>query len=82
MNKSIAVTELVTPPLEGLILPGITRDSVLTLAREHVSGVKKLAHLPDNLVVTERSVSMKEVKDAAANGQLVEMFGSGSFPSC
>lgn len=25
--------ELVTPPLDGLILPGVTRDTVLTLAR-------------------------------------------------
>jgi branched-chain amino acid aminotransferase len=27
------VTELVTPPLDGTILPGVTRDSVLALAR-------------------------------------------------
>ena len=26
--------ELITPPLNGLILPGITRDSILTLARQ------------------------------------------------
>ena len=26
--------ELVTPPLSGSILPGVTRDTVLTLARE------------------------------------------------
>jgi branched-subunit amino acid aminotransferase/4-amino-4-deoxychorismate lyase len=33
----IIVKELVTPPLEdGLILPGVTRDSILTLAREWV----------------------------------------------
>ncbi|KAJ7806499.1 branched chain amino acid aminotransferase [Mycena leptocephala] len=53
-------TELVTPPLDGMILPGVTRDSVLTLAREH------------------RGVTMKEVKEAAAAGRLVEMFGAGT----
>jgi branched-chain amino acid aminotransferase len=26
--------ELITPPLDGTILPGITRDSILTLMRE------------------------------------------------
>ena len=26
--------ELVTPPLDGTILPGVTRDSILTLCRE------------------------------------------------
>ena len=35
--------ELITPPLEdGLILPGITRDSILTLCREWVSSTIKL----------------------------------------
>ena len=26
--------ELITPPLDGTILPGVTRDSILTLTRE------------------------------------------------
>lgn len=72
------VLELVTPPLDGIILPGITRDSVLALAREHVSGKKRLAGLPDNLKVSERAVSMKEVKEASLSGELVELFGSGT----
>jgi len=70
--------ELVTPPLDGMILPGVTRDSVLTLAREHLSGVKRLPDLPENLVVSERTVTMKEVKEAAHEGRLVEMFGAGT----
>ncbi|KAJ7225761.1 branched-chain amino acid aminotransferase II [Mycena pura] len=70
--------ELVTPPLDGMILPGVTRDSVLTLAREHLSGVKRLPDLPENLVVSERTVTMKEVKEAANEGRLVEMFGAGA----
>ncbi|KAJ7130113.1 branched-chain amino acid aminotransferase II [Mycena crocata] len=71
-------TELVTPPLDGMILPGVTRDSVLTLAKEHVSGAKRLPELAEKLIVSERSVTMKEVKAAAAAGRLVEMFGAGT----
>ncbi|KAF5355941.1 hypothetical protein D9756_004269 [Leucocoprinus leucothites] len=69
--------ELVTPPLDGMILPGVTRDSVLSLARSHANGTQKF-ELPDKMVVTERSVSMKEVKAAAENGSLVELFGAGT----
>ncbi|KAL6304252.1 branched-chain amino acid aminotransferase II [Sparassis latifolia] len=71
-------TELVTPPLDGMILPGVTRDSVLSLARWHASGQAKIADLPDDLVVSERSVSMKEVKEAEKTGTLVEFFGTGT----
>ncbi|KAF5313266.1 hypothetical protein D9619_003315 [Psilocybe cf. subviscida] len=70
--------ELVTPPLDGMILPGITRDSVLALAREHISGKNALPNLPKNLTVSERPVTMKEVKDASLAGNLVEMFGAGT----
>lgn len=75
----LVATELVTPPLDGMILPGVTRDSVLALAREHASGKTKLANLAEKLIVSERSVTMKEVKAAAAAGRLVEMFGAGGF---
>ena len=73
------MTELVTPPLDGIILPGVTRDSVLALAREHASGKAPLKDMPGGkFVVNERAVTMKEVKEAAANGQLVEFFGTGA----
>ena len=75
-HQRVAI-ELVTPPLDGMILPGITRDSVLTLAREHNQGIKKLPGLPDRLVVTERPVKMTEVKEASESGKLVELFGAG-----
>jgi branched-chain amino acid aminotransferase len=71
--------ELITPPLDGMILPGVTRDSVLTLAREHVSGKKKLPGLPDGLVVSERPITMSEVAEASKSGDLVELFGAGSL---
>ena len=72
--------ELITPPLDGMVLPGVTRDSVLSLARNHVSGNQKVPGLPSNLVVNERQITMNEVKIAAQNGQLVELFGAGMLP--
>ena len=42
--------ELVTPPLDGLVLPGVTRDSVLKLAREF-----------GDMKVSERHLSFDEV---------------------
>lgn len=74
------VTELVCPPLDGLILPGVTRDSVLSLARDHVSGKALLEGLPDQgkFVVSERPVTMGEVKQAAQDARLLEFFGTGT----
>lgn len=58
--------EVVTPALEGSILPGITRNSVIQLLKHW--GVK----------VTERKVSVKELYDAHAAGKLEEAFGTGT----
>ncbi|HMM19654.1 MAG TPA: branched-chain amino acid aminotransferase [Selenomonadales bacterium] len=58
--------EIVTPALNGSILHGITRDSVLQLARDW--GVK----------VTERRIAIDEVFEAHAKGELEEVFGSGT----
>ncbi|KAI0733068.1 branched-chain amino acid aminotransferase II [Fomitopsis betulina] len=51
--------ELATAPLDGMILPGVTRDSVLTLAREHASGQSNIEGLPDKLRISERAIPMK-----------------------
>ncbi len=58
--------ELVTAPLSGTILPGITRDSVIRLAKSW--GVK----------VSERRISMDEVMAGIADGSLREAFASGT----
>ena len=58
--------ELITPALNGSILPGITRDSVLELARSW------------GRRTTERAISIDEVIDAAESGNLQESFGSGT----
>ncbi|KAM0788975.1 hypothetical protein ACM66B_003047 [Microbotryomycetes sp. NB124-2] len=74
-------TELITPPLDtGLILPGVTRDSVLQLARAHADPVHplKIAGLPQDLEVVERRICMTEIVEAVANDSLVELFGTGT----
>lgn len=57
---------LITAPIGGTILPGITRDSVITLARSWA------------MEVEERRLGMTEVMDAAHNGKLQEVFGAGT----
>jgi len=57
---------LITPALEGTILGGITRDSVIRLASHW------------GLRVKERRISMSEVLAAHAGGKLLEVFGSGT----
>lgn len=58
--------ELVTPPLTGSILPGITRDSVIQLARHW------------GIPVVERPVTIDEVVDAIESGDMKEVFGTGT----
>lgn len=60
-----------------MILPGVTRDSVISLAKDHASGNLVLDGLPEKFTVVERPITMKEVQEAAENGSLVEMFGTG-----
>ncbi|MGL4818808.1 MAG: branched-chain amino acid aminotransferase [Bacilli bacterium] len=57
---------LVTPPLSGSILPGITRDSILTLAHDR------------GLHVEERLITIDELVAALIDGRLREAFGSGT----
>ncbi len=57
---------VVTPPLGGTILPGITRDSLLTLLRD--------AGVP----VEERRISIDEVFEAHAAGRLQAAAGVGT----
>lgn len=79
VRSSDGKPELVTPPLGDLILPGVTRDSVLALARDHVSGKNPIKGVPKDLVVSERPITMKEVKESAAKGDLLEVFGAGEY---
>jgi branched-chain amino acid aminotransferase len=58
--------ELVTPPLEGSILDGVTRDSVITLA--HSWGIR----------VAERRIGIDDILAAHGAGKLTEVFGTGT----
>ena len=61
-----------------MILPGVTRDSVLRLLEGHISGKEKLSGLSGDIIVSERPVTMGEVETASKEGRLVEMFGAGT----
>ncbi|KAK3893273.1 hypothetical protein Pcinc_002906 [Petrolisthes cinctipes] len=67
LDKGNGEKELVTPPLDGLILPGVTRDSLLTLAREW-----------GEFQVSERDITMTELVQASHDKKLLEMFGAGT----
>jgi branched-chain amino acid aminotransferase len=72
-------TELLTPPLEDLILPGVTRDSVLSLARDHVAGKIQVPGLPESgFVVSERKMTMPKLSELAKAGKVKEVFGAGT----
>jgi branched-chain amino acid aminotransferase len=58
--------ELITPPLEGSILGGITRLTVLELARQW------------GVTVKERRITIDEVLSEAKSGALQEVFGTGT----
>jgi branched-chain amino acid aminotransferase len=62
--------ELVTPPLDGTILDGVTRDSILDLARERLE--------PEGWKTSERKITMPQVRQAAKEGRLLEVFGAGT----
>ena len=58
--------EVVTSELNGSILPGITRNSIIALCKK--KGIK----------VSERKISIDELEEAYRAGQLKEMFASGT----
>ncbi|MDT0689535.1 branched-chain amino acid aminotransferase [Salegentibacter sp. F188] len=58
--------KLITAPTNDRILDGITRKSIIALAKEF------------NIDLEVRRVSVKEIVDAAKSGELKEIFGSGT----
>lgn len=57
---------IVTPELNGSILPGVTRNSVIQLAKLW------------GMTVSERKISIDDVMENHAGGRLTEIFGSGT----
>jgi branched-chain amino acid aminotransferase len=67
MNIFFKINEkFITPSLDGAILAGVTRMSVIELLKD--KGYK----------VTERSISIDEIIEASKNGVLEEAFGTGT----
>ena len=78
LRKDDGSVELITPPLDDVILPGVTRDSVLCLARDHASGNVPIPGIPKNLTVSERYINMGEIVEASKKDRLLEVFGTGA----
>ncbi|MEE2708469.1 MAG: branched-chain amino acid aminotransferase [Gemmatimonadota bacterium] len=58
--------ELVTPPTGGTILDGVTRDSVIQIARHQ------------GKIVSDRAITIDEVIDGITSGRVKEIFASGT----
>lgn len=58
--------EVITPPLEGSILPGVTRDTALYLTKSW------------GMNVNERRISIDELIQSSKEGRLQEVFGTGT----
>lgn len=61
--------KILTPPLDGTILPGVTRDSVLQLLKDMGTPAE------------EREISLEEILKASESEKLEEVFGSGTAAS-
>jgi branched-chain amino acid aminotransferase len=57
---------LVTPPVSGTILEGVTRDAIMTIAAEHGHATQ------------ERAISIDEWRAGVASGQITEVFACGT----
>lgn len=58
--------KLITPALNTAILDGVTRDSILTLAKEM------------NFPLEERRIKLSELEQGFKNGTITEAFGAGT----
>ncbi len=67
MNAMFVIDgKVITAPLEGSVLPGVTRDSVIALLKSW------------NIEVVEKHLSIDDLMEAGRNGSLQEAFGSGT----
>lgn len=70
MNIWVRIDDtLITPKLSDTILGGITRDSILQLAKDM------------GITVEERAISISELREAHQSGRLKEVFGTGTAVS-
>lgn len=69
-NKETGQNELFTAPLDGTILEGVTRDSILSLAKEKL--------VPEGWKIREEKYTMFDLDTAEKEGRLIEAFGAGT----
>lgn len=68
MDKTNGKIRLVTPPIDdGLVLPGITRRSILELASRW-----------DDVICEERYQTISDIQNLIDQGELLEIFGAGT----
>lgn len=58
--------KIITAPLEGSVLPGVTRDSIIHILKDW------------GYEVEQRDLSIDELMEAGKNGKLTEAFGTGT----
>lgn len=58
--------KVITSPLQGSVLPGVTRDSIIQMLKQW------------NIEVEERELSIDELMEAARSNRLQEAFGTGT----
>lgn len=67
MNAMFVIDgKVITAPLQGSVLPGVTRDSIICLLKDW------------GITVEERELSIDDLMEAASNGSLSEAFGTGT----
>ncbi|WWC90261.1 uncharacterized protein L201_005194 [Kwoniella dendrophila CBS 6074] len=64
----------------GIVLPGVTRESIIELLQDHASGKKDfpLEGIPKNIRIVERDISMPEIIQGLEDCTLKGMFGCGT----
>lgn len=72
--------DLITPSLDGTILPGLTRASTLALADAHTNGDIVLPNVPSTLKIHthEKPLTMSLLSFLSSEGKVLEFFGVGT----
>ncbi|KAE9396588.1 branched-chain amino acid aminotransferase II [Gymnopus androsaceus JB14] len=72
--------DLVTPPLDGTILPGVTRDSILAITNAHTAGKLTLPGIPPTkrIHTHERPFTIADMDRWLEQDKLQEMFAVGT----
>ncbi|TFK60341.1 branched-chain amino acid aminotransferase II [Pluteus cervinus] len=72
--------DIITPPLDGTILPGITRSSCISLLQSHSTDELTLSHIPSShrIHVHERILTMPEIAKWYSQGRVLEAFTVGT----